>query len=113
MFVKRMGVAKANEALILSKRIPCEELEKCGFVNKVFPEENFNKTVQDYVKDVMGPHLDHDSMMKVKKLIVEGWERELEAVNFKEALGGVQRFVDGKPQEQFMAIASGQKKHKL
>jgi len=113
MFVKRMGIAKANEALMLSKRITCEELVQCGFVNKVFPEADFHKTVRAYVEDIMGPHLDHDSMMKVKRLIVEGWERELETVNFIEALGGVQRFVDGKPQAQFAAIASGQKKHKL
>lgn len=34
-FVKRLGIAKANEALIMSKRIGVEELVGCGFVNGI------------------------------------------------------------------------------
>ncbi|TGZ80987.1 ClpP/crotonase [Ascodesmis nigricans] len=115
MFVKRMGIAKANEALILSKRITAPELLQCGFVNKVFESEGeaFAKEVREWVDDQFGEHLNHGSMIKIKKLIVEGWERDLEAANVREAVGGVERFVDGIPQEQFLAIASGEKKHKL
>jgi peroxisomal 3,2-trans-enoyl-CoA isomerase len=34
-FVERLDIAKANEALIMGKRITCDELVKTGFVNKV------------------------------------------------------------------------------
>ncbi|KAI5854754.1 ClpP/crotonase-like domain-containing protein [Tricharina praecox] len=113
MFVRRMGIARANEALILSKRIQCEELLQCGFVNKVFPRETFAKDVRDYIDDAFGPHLNHESMMQVKKLVREGWERELEAANVREAVTGVERFIRGIPQAEFAKVASGQKKHKL
>jgi len=113
MFVRRMGIAKANEALILSKRITCEELVQCGFVNKVFPKEGFPEKVLAYVQDTFGEHLDHESMLSVKKLIREGWERELEASGVREASEGVERFLKGIPQQEFLKIAKGQKKHKL
>jgi len=113
MFVRRMGFARANEALILSKRIPCEDLVQCGFVNKVFPRETFAEDVRAYVEDAFGSHLNHESMMQVKRLIREGWERELEAANVREAVLGVEKFARGIPQEEFSKIASGQKKHKL
>jgi len=113
MFVKRMGLAKANEALILSKRITCEELVQCGFVNKVFPKEGFPEKVLAYVQDTFGEHLNHESMLGVKKLIREGWERELEASGVREASGGMERFLEGIPQQEFLKISTGQKKHKL
>ncbi|KAH8701093.1 ClpP/crotonase-like domain-containing protein [Talaromyces proteolyticus] len=36
IFIQRLGVAKANEALLLSKRISGAELVQAGFVNAVF-----------------------------------------------------------------------------
>lgn len=116
MFVKRMGIAKANEALILSRRIPLEELVACGFVNRVFEgkgEGGFAAEVTAYVDDVMGDHLNHESMIRIKKLVQEGMERELEAANVREAVGGVERFARGVPQGEFMRIATGEKRHKL
>ncbi|KAJ8068364.1 hypothetical protein OCU04_003926 [Sclerotinia nivalis] len=35
-FVQRLGISKANEALVLSKRITAEGLLQVGFVNKIF-----------------------------------------------------------------------------
>jgi peroxisomal 3,2-trans-enoyl-CoA isomerase len=37
-FVQRLGISKASEALIMSKRISAEELLQVGFVNKIFSE---------------------------------------------------------------------------
>ena len=34
--VMRMGLGKATEALLMSRKISCEEMVACGFVNKVF-----------------------------------------------------------------------------
>ncbi|KAI6709422.1 enoyl-CoA hydratase/isomerase [Diplocarpon mali] len=39
VFVQRLGISKANEALIMSKRITAEELLQVGFVNKIFDVE--------------------------------------------------------------------------
>ena len=116
MFVKRMGIAKANEALIKSKRVTVEELVACGYVNRVFEgkgEGGFLGEVERYVDDVMGDHLNHDSMLKIKRLVQEGMERDLEVANVREAVGGVERFAMGVPQGEFLRIASGQKRHKL
>lgn len=33
-FVRRLGVSKANEALLMSRRISCEDLVASGFVNE-------------------------------------------------------------------------------
>lgn len=35
-FVQRLGISKANEALIMSKRITAEEMLQVGFINKIF-----------------------------------------------------------------------------
>lgn len=91
MFVKRMGLAKANEALLLSKRITAQELVECGFANKVFPTEGFEERVLKFVGDAMGDHLVHGSMHGVKKLIRQGMERDLEAASFREAFEGLER----------------------
>jgi hypothetical protein len=69
-----MGIAKANEALIMSKRITSEELVKCGFVNEVFDtkpneQEKFLELVLKEVDNRLGGHLVSDSMTKIKALI--------------------------------------------
>jgi peroxisomal 3,2-trans-enoyl-CoA isomerase len=69
-----MGIAKANEALIMSKRITAEELVKCGFVNEVFDtkpneQEKFLELVLKEVDNRLGEHLVSDSMTKIKALI--------------------------------------------
>ena len=39
-FVERLGISKANEALIMSKRISAEELLHVNFVNKIIDVGN-------------------------------------------------------------------------
>lgn len=73
-FVQRMGIAKANEALIMSKRITSDELVKCGFVNEIFDtkpteQEKFLELVLKEVDNRLGNHLVSDSMTKIKALI--------------------------------------------
>jgi peroxisomal 3,2-trans-enoyl-CoA isomerase len=117
-FVQRLGIAKANEALIMSKRITIDELVQTGYVNKVF---NFGKDESDKFLDAvlaeinerMGPHLNKDSMLKVKALIRAPYKEKLDAQGVAEVLGGMQRFMLGIPQEEFRKIAAGEKKHKL
>lgn len=116
-FVERLGIAKANEALMMSKRITCEELVQTGFVNKVFDtgkdDKKFLELVLNEINDRMGDHLNSDSILKVKALIrkpeIEIMDKQLIA----EVFGGMERLVQGIPQKEFEKIASGQKKHKL
>ncbi|KAI9731819.1 MAG: hypothetical protein M1818_007684 [Claussenomyces sp. TS43310] len=117
-FVQRLGPAKANEALIMSKRISCEELLACGFANKVFDcgkdeDEKFLGLVMKEIEERLGSHLNGDSMLKIKALIRKPDKELLDAQNVAEAFGGLERFVSGIPQQEFKKIASGEKKHKL
>jgi len=118
-FVQRLGIAKANEALIMSKKITCEELVQTGFVNKVFKgkdqadSEGFLKQVLEEVEERLGSHLNQESIVKIKALIRKPDLDRLEAQGVAEVSEGMLRFIKGAPQEEFRKIASGEKKHKL
>ncbi|KIV98953.1 uncharacterized protein PV09_09288 [Verruconis gallopava] len=122
-FVQRMGLSKANEALIQSKRITCEELVHTGFVNKVLDgagdpkapgySEKFLAEVLKEVDDRMGDHLSHSSMLEIKKQIKAPFMQTYNAQGSKEVFGLLDRFLSGVPQKEFAKVASGQKKHKL
>jgi peroxisomal 3,2-trans-enoyl-CoA isomerase len=115
-FVQRMGISKANEALILSKRISAQELFHCGFINKLFPQQpdaSFRASVLAYIQDRFGDHLNNDSLLGVKRLIRQSDREILDRHNRQEVFAGLERFVEGVPQKEFAKIASGQKRHKL
>jgi peroxisomal 3,2-trans-enoyl-CoA isomerase len=120
-FVERLGVAKANEALIMSKRISCEELVSAGFVNKVIAPESgkkedsdgFLKKVLEEVDDRLGTHLNQSSLLKIKELVRRPERELLDRQNGLEAFMGLERFMKGTPQEEFRRLASGEKRHKL
>lgn len=117
-FVQRLGISKANEALIMSKRITAEEMLQVGFVNKIFnteknEQEKFLAEVMTEVKDRLGDHLNSDSLIQVKALIRKPERDIMDSQNLSEVMGGLERFAAGIPQEEFFKIASGEKKHKL
>ncbi|KAI4250729.1 MAG: hypothetical protein LQ352_005279 [Teloschistes flavicans] len=117
-FVQRLGISKANEALIMSKRITADEMLATGFVNKVFPakkgeEDKFQSEVLKEVKERLGDHLNSDSLIKVKELIRKPERERMDGQTVAEVLGGLERLTSGVPQQEFRKIASGQKKHKL
>lgn len=117
-FVQRLGISKANEALIMSKRISAEELLQTGFVNKIFDckkgeEAKFQKLVQEEIDDRLGEHLIGSSLTKIKALIRKPERAAMDAQGVAEVFGGLDRFVSGIPQEEFRKIASGEKRHKL
>lgn len=117
-FVQRLGISKANEALIMSKRITSEELLQLGFVNKIFncgkgEDEKFRNLVFEEINNRLGDHLIGDSLTKIKALIRKPERDILDAQNVAEVFGGLERFKAGIPQEEFRKIASGEKRHKL
>ncbi|KAJ2907243.1 enoyl-CoA hydratase/isomerase [Zalerion maritima] len=116
--VQRLGISKANEALIMSKRISCDELLACGFVNKVFdPKEGgadkFREMVLEEVDERLGHHLVASSLTGIKKLIRKPEVDRLNAQSVEEVFSGLERFMSGVPQGEFIKIASGEKRHKL
>ncbi|TQW00450.1 hypothetical protein V2A60_001528 [Cordyceps javanica] len=112
----RLGPARAAEALIASRRIHADALERCGFVNAIFDEpdwQSFHARVLKEVDDIMGEHLNGDSMTGIKSLLKAPERAIMESQNSKEVMAGLQRFVKGIPQEEFRKLASGEKRHKL
>lgn len=117
-FVERLGISKANEALIMSKRITAEELLHTGFVNKIFEtgkdeDGKFLQLVLQEVEERLGSHLNSESLVKVKALIRKPTRDKMDGQLVAEVLGGLERFAAGVPQEEFRKIASGEKRHKL
>lgn len=101
--VQRLGAARANEALIMSKRITADELRQAGFVNAVFdtaPNEDakFRELVLKEVEERLGPHLNGDSMLGIKKLIRQPERDVMDVANAREVFDGLDRFVAGIPQ---------------
>ena len=95
-----------------------EELVNVGFVNKVIDAKkksngDFMTEVLREVDERLGDHLNSDSVLKVKALIRKPDRERLDAMTLAEVFGGLERFVDGVPQEEFRKVASGEKKHKL
>jgi len=117
-FVNRLGISKANEALIMSKRITAEELLQVGFVNKIFEtekneQEKFLELVLKEIDESLGDHLNSDSLVKMKALIRKPERDIMDSQTVAEVFGGLERFTAGVPQEEFRKLASGEKRHKL
>ncbi|KAI0527891.1 ClpP/crotonase-like domain-containing protein [Xylaria bambusicola] len=117
-FVQRLGISKANEALIMSKRISVEELVATGYVNKVFEcekgdDEGFMRQVLHEVDDRLGEHLVGESLTGIKALIRKPEREILDRQTVAEVFAGLNRFTTGVPQGEFQKLASGQKRHKL
>ncbi|KAI9741974.1 MAG: hypothetical protein M1834_000363 [Cirrosporium novae-zelandiae] len=117
-FVQRLGIAKANEALIMSKRIPAEELLQVGFINKIFDtgkdeDAKFLGLVLEELNERLGDHLNGDSLLKIKGLIQKPERDTMDAQGVAEVFAGLDRFVNKIPQEEFKKLASGEKRHKL
>ncbi|KAJ4162626.1 dodecenoyl-CoA isomerase [Fusarium falciforme] len=114
--VLRLGPARANEALLMSRRIGAEQLERCGFVNEIFNEADdgkFNERVLKEVDERLGEHLVGDSLTGIKKLIKRPEMELMHTQNVHEVFAGLERFLTGVPQQEFAKLASGTKRHKL
>ncbi|KAG2157056.1 ClpP/crotonase-like domain-containing protein [Suillus clintonianus] len=116
-FVNRMGIAKANEVLLLNKKISASEMLECGFINKIFPSkstEEFHSAVyQHLVKELDG--LVPASIIAIKSLIKAGLndKNDFHAVNLRESYAQAERFSSGVPAERFGKIARKEIRHKL
>lgn len=116
-FVNRMGIAKANEVLILNKKLSASEMLECGFINKIIPSkstEEFHTAVhQHLVKELDG--LVPASIRAIKSLIKAGLneKNDFHAVNLRESYAQAEIFSSGVPAERFGQIAKKEIRHKL
>ncbi|TDL27508.1 ClpP/crotonase [Rickenella mellea] len=116
-FVNRMGLSKANEALIFGKKMDAQELLQCGFVNKIFPQqsaESFHEAVRTYLLQQLDG-LDPTAVLTVKRLIQYGINEKnsKDGTNLRESYEQAARFASGIPAERFGRIARKELKHKL
>ncbi|THU78637.1 ClpP crotonase [Dendrothele bispora CBS 962.96] len=116
-FINRMGMAKANEALIWGKKQTAEQLLACGFVNEIFPEqpvESFHEVVRKKLSDEL-EGLDPAALLSVKKLLRAGLyeKNDPDAVNLRESYAQAERFASGIPSVRFGRIARREVRHKL
>ncbi|KAK7923314.1 isomerase protein [Apiospora marii] len=119
--VARLGQSKANEALLMSRRIPSDELLQTGFVNKIFTDvgvgegadAKFRAAALREIDDRLGAHLVGDSLTGIKALIRKPETEILDRQNVAEVFAGLDRFMTGIPQAEFAKLASGEKRHKL
>jgi peroxisomal 3,2-trans-enoyl-CoA isomerase len=117
-FVRRMGIGKANEALLTSRKVPSGELLACGFVNKVFEcvkgdDGEFRELVLGHVEEIFGAHLVASSLIETKALIAAPMRRDIDSSMVAELFGGLRRTAAGIPQREFEKLRTGAKRHKL
>ncbi|KAH0539060.1 hypothetical protein FGG08_004406 [Glutinoglossum americanum] len=104
-FAKRLGLSKANEALLSARKIPASELLACGFLNKILPSTpSFLSDIRKHAEDTWGGYqLNRACVLEMKKLIRMGWETEMEATNVREHFAGLEKFANGIPQGEFVS----------
>ncbi|EHK40828.1 uncharacterized protein TrAtP1_004187 [Trichoderma atroviride] len=117
----RLGVAKAKEALMMSKRIPSDQLLACGFVNKILqplsqessadgadPLEFLKQVLKELDKD-LGSHLSDSSLLSIKQQFFRHDRRTYEHTSVQEAYTAVEKMCAGVPQKQMQRIAAAKK----
>ncbi|KAM0252122.1 hypothetical protein ACHAQJ_007862 [Trichoderma viride] len=113
----RLGVSKAKEALMMSKRIPADQLLTCGFVNKIIEPSSsasgadgagsseFLKQVLKEIEKDLGSHLNDSSLLDIKQQLFQDDRQILDRVVVQEAYKAVEKISAGIPQAQMKRIA--------
>ncbi|GAA5850385.1 hypothetical protein JCM8547_001856 [Rhodosporidiobolus lusitaniae] len=112
--VQRMGIAKANEALIMGKKLSVKELLPSGFVTGLFPPssaEVFRASLLKTLEEQFDG-LELESCVGIKKLIRQA-QPNPEETNVREVFAGAERFATGKPQARFSQLAAKKMRHKI
>jgi len=113
MFVKRMGLAKASEALLFDKKMTAKELKECGFINHLWPNTpdfiaKVRAEIETTIKD-----LNPRSLVGTKQLVWAAFRDDVHLTNLKELDMAIDRFASGDPAKEFMRLANKSKKHNL
>ncbi|CDR42287.1 CYFA0S09e00188g1_1 [Cyberlindnera fabianii] len=113
--VKRLGWSVANEALLLSRPIKAKRLYELGMVNKIYNMNDTDKFNDAVLEEfwTMAKDLDHTSIIDIKKLLKANFLQDLQSTNANEIIGGLNKWLQQKPQKRFAKISQKQMKHKL
>ena len=95
-FAQHVGVRRANEILMLGKRVGARELEGMGLVNGVFKTEGFHESVMAYLRGLLGER-DGRSMMEMKRLQNARTRDARLLALFESWQALAERFVEGEP----------------
>jgi Delta3-Delta2-enoyl-CoA isomerase len=91
VFAQRMGVARAHEALLMSRRITCEQLLRSGFLNEVFDtggdRDEFVARVLHEIDTHLGPQINKTALLQNKALLRRDRNPLIAAQTFTETLG--------------------------
>ncbi|RCK63508.1 3,2-trans-enoyl-CoA isomerase [Candida viswanathii] len=113
----RVGWSRAAEALLLSKRISGDDLQRAGFFNKDYKgqfksAEEFNEVVLKELLDAT-ENLHEDSIIQNKELLKAIFKPKISEVNSQEVSRGVYKWTSGVPMDRFKKLLTGELKHKL
>jgi peroxisomal 3,2-trans-enoyl-CoA isomerase len=99
---RHMGVHRANDFLMIGRKLTVQELESWGLVNRIFPVEGFHDSVVEFLEKQLKVN-DGVSMMETKRLqnIPLRSERILAVYNATDALS--ERLASGAPAARFQA----------
>lgn len=112
MLAERIGMAKAAEMLLYSKKMNAEELKSCGFINEIFDEDGFDSAVRNYVKSNI-KHANASSLIAIKTLMRKHLSDRLNTALRDEVLVLSRRFASGEPQKAFAALMAKHLKSKV
>lgn len=114
----RLGWSRASEALLLSKPIPGTELNKLGFINKLYHDtkfasvEEFNQAVYDEIVN-LSSSLHEPLILEMKQLLKANRDQLINSASSREVIKGFNKWVEGVPQTRFMQLFQKDIKHKM
>jgi peroxisomal 3,2-trans-enoyl-CoA isomerase len=96
-----IGVHRANDILMLGRKITVEELLQWGMVNRVFEHEGFHDQVIQFLEEQLDVN-DGKSMLEAKRLMNVPLRRD-RLLSLYEAVDAVaERFVEDAPVQRFI-----------
>lgn len=82
LFPRMMGPVRANEMLILGKKISAMEAYERGLITRVYPQTEFQDRIREIVEEIA--NLPPNSVLQSKALIRSSFNHMLEEANEKE-----------------------------
>ncbi|KAJ3335849.1 hypothetical protein HDU93_004251 [Gonapodya sp. JEL0774] len=95
-FAIRMGYGRAVEVVMFGRKMTAQELENCGFVNRIFPHATFSTSVSQYLH----AHLSNNNavaLLAAKRLLRGHVMDDLVTGNAKSLEAMAEQMVTGEP----------------
>ena len=114
----RLGWSKLAEALLFARPIPGTELNKLGFINKLYHDtkfasvEEFNQKVHDDLVKQFS-NLYAPSILENKQLLKANRDQLINSASQREVIKSMNKWMEGVPQNRFLAMHKKEAKHKL